>query len=531
MKNRFLNTYLSRVYPLSSKSQLTRKGFTLIESLVLLFIFSITVLTFYKTYMLVTHYSLETKYRTAAVELATAEMEILRNTPYEDIILDPATSPPTGSAVSSESGTGLDYDRAETVNGFMYRILTEIYYVDDAQDGVGMSNDDAINDYKRVNVTVLWGGGMSDSSNTSKSISLTSFFVPPSGSESAIENGILSVNVVDSNGDAVSGTLVNIDDVSSSFSDSDTTDANGNVLFENISVGMDMYEISTSQSGREYIQTLAKYPTTSYYPTYTHASILPGVITTVTIVQDLLPEFHIFTKDPFGGTVSDVDFTFTGGRVLGVDTSSDPVYINTDLTATSDTNGEVDCDSDVTNYEASIGRYDFTLDETGYTLWKFDPGFDTERSALAVESGTYNSDMIIIDESIDGTVVSVTDAQTSGPFECATVHLERTSSPTYDQTQQTDVHGMVYFPIDEDDDGTLDTSEELDGTKSYDITVSAPDCDDTCTTNCNNDCMEDACVGGCVIYEDDCTNYYTDETDIVTPNGLQTVNVELSIGT
>ncbi|MEA3322807.1 MAG: prepilin-type N-terminal cleavage/methylation domain-containing protein [Patescibacteria group bacterium] len=542
-----------------------KRGFTLIESLVLLFIFSITVLTFYKTYMLVTHYSLETKYRTAAVELATAEMEILRNTPYEDIILDSATSPPTGSAVSSESGTGLDYDRAETVNGSMYRILTEIYYVDDAQDGEGMSNDDAINDYKRVNITVLWGDGMSDSSNTSKSISLTSFFVPPSGSESAIENGILSVNVVDSNGDAVSGATVEVDDVNGApapdVDEDDTTDTNGNVLFEDIPTGMDMYQIAVSKSGSEYIETSA----TPTYPTYAHASVLPGTITTLTIVQDINPDFSIITKDPFGNILTDIVFIFTGGHVLGLDSSSEPVYINTDITTTSDsTSGEVILwdttrtppSGDVSGYTASIGKYDFTLDdEDAYTLWKFNPITSAEYNAVEVTANlknldeptahNYNGDgvddneMIIIDDLVNGVIVSVTDSITTGAFECATVQLERTESPTYDQTQQTDIFGMVYFPVDEDDDGTLDTDEELDDSKEYDIIVNAPTCNDTCTSNCDNDCVENDCVEGCVIYEDDCTDYYeytsgsfykyyAEKTDTVTPDGLQSKAIELS---
>ncbi len=557
MKNRFINIDLSKMQIPSLRLRRTSKGFTLIESMVLVVIFAIAVMTFYKTYTLVMAYSLETKHRIAAVEFATAEMEILRNTPYEDIILDPAFIPPDGSAVSASSGTGLNYDRTTTINGITHRILTEIYYVDDAEDGVGTSNDIATNDYKNVIITILWGTGVAGDVNTNNSISLTSFFVPPSGNETAVINGAVSVNIVDSNGDAVSGALVEIDDINGvtvpNVDESANTDVNGNVLFEDVPISMDMYQITVSKSGSEYIQTIAS-GTTPEYPTYTHASVLSGTITTMTIVQDINPDFSLITKDVFGNALTDINFTFTGGRMLGLDTDSNPVYVNTDRTATSSSTsgeeGEVDCD-DVTGYIASTGKYNFTLNETGYVLWKFNPISDKEYNFVEatgnlknLDDDYYNGDgvddneMIIIDESVNGVIVSVTDSITEDPFECATVRLENTT-PDYDQLQQTDIYGKVYFPMDVDEDGILDTDEELDSSETYDITVSAPDCVDDCTSNCDNDCIEHACVEGCVSYEDDCTNYYeyasglfykyyADETDTVKPENLQSKIIELS---
>ncbi|XLQ19906.1 MAG: carboxypeptidase-like regulatory domain-containing protein [Candidatus Moraniibacteriota bacterium] len=462
-------------------------------------------MTFYKTYALVVSYSLETKQRTEAVELATAELEILRNTPYDNIFLDSTTNPPDGSVITG-SGTGLDYDEVKTINNSMYRVLTEIYYVDNPDDGFG-GGDSIPNDYKRVNIKILWGVGMVDVSNTVNSIELTSFFVPPSGNESAVIDGILSVNVVDSEGAAVSGATVGVDIVGSGNPTPDfsnTTDSAGNVLFEGLMPGMDMYQITVLLSGSEEIQTMAPYPVSSYYPMYTDASIIAGTITTITIVEDVLPELHIFTKDPFGNVVSDIDFTFSGGRVLGfLYVSNDPVYINTALNAVSSTEsgneGEVDFDADIAGYESSIGKYDFILDESGYVLWKFNPGSDTEQNSISVESGVYNSDMIIIDESEPGVIVSITDSLTTGPFEGVTVQLENTTLG-YDVSQQTDVHGKVYFPVDvaeNDGDGDGVADDVLIDGEQYNITVTASD-------------------------------YITDDDDSVTISGLESVSIELN---
>jgi len=60
-------------------------AFTLIEALVVLFVFSLITLTFYSVFTLGGAYIIESKNRLRAVSLANEKMEIIRNLEYDDI--------------------------------------------------------------------------------------------------------------------------------------------------------------------------------------------------------------------------------------------------------------------------------------------------------------------------------------------------------------------------------------------------------------------------------------------------------------
>ncbi len=451
-----------------------KKGFTLIESLVVVFIIAVAILTFYKTFTLAMRYAVDTKGRTASVELASARMEILRNTPYEDIILDPGTNPPTGNAVASSSGTGLLYDETMMINDVTHRVFTEIYYVDDDVDNAG--GDAVPQDYKKIIVTVAWGVGVTDDTDTSHRISLTSFFVPPSGNEGAVENGVLSINVVSSDGSPVEGASVSVDDVNGStdpdYSVSELTDSGGNVLYENVPASMNMYRIVVTKSGYEDISTMASYPSTAYYPLYVDASILPGTITTVTIVEDAVMDATMVSQDPFGHVIQDINFNMTGGRILGLDTDGESVYINTDITSTTDSNGESVL-QDISGCMDSIGRYNFIVNTSGYLLWKVTPSADTVQGAADIDATVADVDMILVDENYDGLFVEVVDAETGNPLSEVDVHVENTLLD-YDVMLTTDIYGLVYFP--ENDTDVLVNGE------TYTVTASLSDYNDSTTT-------------------------------------------------
>jgi type II secretory pathway pseudopilin PulG len=494
-----------------------RKGFTLIESLVLVFIVAVAVMTFYRTYTLAMRYAIDTKHRTAAVAFATEQIEILRNTPYEDIELDPATNPPTGNVISGVAGSGLDYDELRNINDVPHRLLREVYYVDDAEDGTG-SGDSEPQDYKKVIITVLWGNGIVDPSDESHRIFLSSFFVPPSGNESAVVNGALSVNVVNSEGMPVENASVGIKytngDNVSGYPNPIVTSSTGNVLFLNLAKAS--YKITITKSGSETIETMAT--TADFNPMYPYASILPGVITTMTMVMDVTPDAIFRVSDPFGDDVQGgIDMGFTGGRVLGLNIDDGtPVYVNTNLTATSTaTSGEIICD-DVSGYTPSIGTYMFQLDNTGYVFWKErdadvcasydtcnvcveDPAVmrDASNNTAEVTSGTFNSDLIIIDKTVDGILFKVTDDVTHGPFEGVTVRLEN-SGLSYDYTRTTDQYGMVYFPVKNvasGDEGTACDIVPLENGEEYSVTIT--------------------------------TDGYVTQTQSVTVTGLEEVNVTM----
>ncbi len=136
----------------------TRKGFTLIESLVFLFIFSLISVAFFQAYFVTVRTIIESKNRLGATALANQKMEIIRSIEYDEI----GTKHWNGSAwVYGIPAGELIEDEAVSVNTTLYQVDTFAQYVDDTFDG-SIPIDTIPTDYKRVRVTVSWGSGGSD---------------------------------------------------------------------------------------------------------------------------------------------------------------------------------------------------------------------------------------------------------------------------------------------------------------------------------------------------------------------------------
>ncbi|NLC30888.1 MAG: hypothetical protein GX765_02430, partial [Candidatus Moranbacteria bacterium] len=63
------------------------KGTSIIEALVLIFVFSVAVLSFYSVFAVGAKYILNSKNKILAISLANQEMEKLRNLPYDQVAL------------------------------------------------------------------------------------------------------------------------------------------------------------------------------------------------------------------------------------------------------------------------------------------------------------------------------------------------------------------------------------------------------------------------------------------------------------
>ena len=136
----------------------TRRGFTLIESLVFLFIFSLISVAFFQAYFVTARTIIESKNRLGATALANQKMEIIRSIEYDEI----GTKSWNGSAwVYGIPAGELIENESVSVNTIQYQVDTFVQYVDDTFDG-SAPTDTIPTDYKRVRVTVSWGSGGSD---------------------------------------------------------------------------------------------------------------------------------------------------------------------------------------------------------------------------------------------------------------------------------------------------------------------------------------------------------------------------------
>lgn len=437
----------------SSKNRKIKTGFTIIEAMIVLFIFSLITVTFYNAFSLGARYIIESKYRLGAVSVANEKMEIIRSLDYSQI------------GISGSGYISGDIPETEqiTVSDKIFYVFTNVVYVDDGYDGKeGETPDDDIpTDYKKVTVKVAW----ENDEDSSKAVSLVSDFSPP-GVESSVGGGTLVVKVLNKDSIGIQGFSVHIANSTMGISENLTTDSNGGVSLPGLPTDGNNYAISISKSGYFGIDTLPPYPTTTFHPTYAHASITEGERNIYSITTDLDSDLEVATETPLGDSVPDIPYNLQGGIKKG-DTIDDPVvpvfYYDENLDSGSGGKNEIN--------DISYGTYTFTFSDSGsdyefLKMYPYDASLNDETEFSVDPGADVSEKAIFADKRINSLLVTLTDSSTTLPIKDASVRLYNLSLPTpYDVTLATDDFGMVYFPKESPELslGSYDLEIEADG--------------------------------------------------------------------
>jgi prepilin-type N-terminal cleavage/methylation domain-containing protein len=482
-----------------------KKGFTLIEGLVALAIFTILISVFYKVFTQTAEHLHDSKQRRAAVALANERMEHYRNMAYDNVEV-------------TTKGGDIVADENTTVNDMTFRIITSVNLIDDPYDGTVIDGTDPIwNDYKRVSVTIVWDQCIADTYSRgvaefgpecqTKRIRMVAQFVPPGGLEVSPSGGVLAINVLDENANVVSNAQITIYNSATDQTpyQNEPVDATGNLLYVGAPSCENCYEITVEANGYEVIKT-ERVPTeaepitqetsegtVSYNPRYVHQSVADGILTTTSFIIQKKSELNILAEDPLSSTVfSNVNFSVRGGRVLGTNLNDNPLYtiqdvynFNEDLTT--DVNGEIEIRTDtnadnVINSvdETNPGLYEFfnfdlDIDDDStddLIFWKMVPGIDTNSAQLSMDSdAVVDARMIFLDKYYESIFFTVVDDD-GAPIENASVRVYDDQDPhIYDIEQQTDIYGHAYFPT-RDENEPYDVIELISG-DFYNIAVAA----------------------------------------------------------
>jgi type II secretory pathway pseudopilin PulG len=414
------------------------QGFTLIEALVLLFVFSVVSIAFFQSYTVGTHLIIESKNRLGATALANQKMEIIRSVDYDTI----GTKHWNGSSwVYGIPAGDLLEDETINVNTTAYHVHTFVQYVDDAFDGtVSGSPLDAIpNDYKRVRLTISWGSGGDD-----QSVSLFAS-VSPDGIETSAGGGVLVVNVLNSSGAGVSGVSVHISNASASVDFTAQTDSTGNLTLPgtptSVPAGTQNYIIEVSKNNYYGAITQPPYPSSTYDPVDEHVSVVAGVLNPITIVMDQSSDITLRTIDPFGTNIPNINFSITGGRILGISPTPNPGTIVYSLVQSTSTNGS----GEKTFTNQSYGQYTFKETNARYDFYKLDPAGVPMDTTTVVAGVDKSIDFLLLDTQIGSMKVIVTNQSDDSPIAGAEVHVTN-AGLSYDVTQTTDQYGFAYFP-------------------------------------------------------------------------------------
>ncbi|MDX9913167.1 MAG: carboxypeptidase-like regulatory domain-containing protein [Candidatus Moranbacteria bacterium] len=414
---------------LKNKIKYSPRGVSLIEALILIFIFSVVTMSFYSVFAVGTKYILNSKNKIIATSLANERMEMLRNLAYNNV-----------ATIAGIPNGPIDPDETVTVGDKTFRVTTDIRFHDDPDDGVagGSPNDSVPTDYKIVEVIVRWGGETESERST-----LSSRFVPP-GVESSVGGGTFSINSIDYAGNPVPNVNVNIfnDQVSPSVNYSTHTDSNGNLLLQGVPAdSVQNYKITMNKLGYETVVTYSPL-TAGFLPEDAHSNIIEGALNEKTVIIDLLSDVAINSKNSFGEDLPGVTLDMTGGRRLDDGTVSPGVYSYMDV-VTTDSNGEFSV-NDINAGTYTLGG--FTFSSGDYTFRKIVNGSDLVTNTFNLVPGaSFSTEVIFMDNNIDSAYVIIKDASTTSVIAGAEVKLSNIAL-SYDVTLITDKYGCVYFP-------------------------------------------------------------------------------------
>ncbi len=420
------------------------RGFSILEVVAAIFIFSVVTVTIYGSYSAGLKSLAQSRHRVAAAELANEKMEIIRNLPYNQV----------GTQGGVPSGV---FPQNETVwkSNQKFNVRTTITYVDDPLDGTDPNDSNGVSrDYRKARVEVTWG-----SIAWGRGVILISNFVPD-GVENETGGGTLRFNVIDSTGAGVAGADAHIVNNSTSphVDITTQTDSAGSILMAGMPAGDQTYEFTVSKSGYESIATSPPYPATAYEPVDVHGSVIEGDLSSKSVILDKLGDISFASKNMNDQAVPNVNFHLEGGRVLGhpVDDSTASVFAY-DQDLETNAQGVRDLGDAM-----SPGDYTLTFAEPGYTL------IGTEAPLMPFSLApdqNLNLTLIVADNSVDSLIVKVLNNDTAERINGASVHL--TSAGGFDQTLVTGEAGQVFFPAVADPPVVLSAGE-------YNLEVSAP---------------------------------------------------------
>ncbi len=397
-----------------------RRGVTIVEVVIAVAVLGIIVTALARTFSLAAAQALDARSRSAAVAIASAQMEALRNLPYDAVAVQGGV--PAGN---------IPPHRTETRGAQVYNVATDIRYEDDPFDGTLATGDVVPTDYKRATVTVTWGDA-----SPLRTVQLQSFFVPR-GRETVAGGGTLVVTALDAAGASLPDARVHITN-STTTPPIDLrawTDADGRVVLPGAPAAQN-YAVTVMKPGYETVGTLPPYPQTAYRPTAPHPTVVENDITSVTLSSGAVSHVTIALRDHYGAPMPGASVRVEGGRVLGTRTDGTMVYSIAD-TFTGDARGDVVMEA------ASPGVYTIASTNARMTVFRVDDGATVTQDTCVVPQGvTQTCTVTLLRRDAPVLIVHVKDAATRAAIVGARV---RVAAAEYDANEQTDTYGAALF--------------------------------------------------------------------------------------
>lgn len=380
-------------------------GFTIVELVVTVAIFGILAAGVLGSFAAISRTTKVAREKTILSSLATNYLEIIRNMPYSQV----------GTINGNPNGSLPDLNNAYTQNisGTSYKVYYEVTYLDDPADGtIVLGTDLSAQDYKQVKMHIL---------NTTNS-QVTSFVtnVVPQGLEGTINAGALQIEVIDANGNPISGVNIHITypTTTPTIILDRQTDATGQWIEVGLPAAVNNYRIVVSKSGYSTDQTYA-ISAANPNPIHPDATIINGQVTKITFSIDLLANLNIKTLNEFCQNISGVNVNVTGAKLIG--TSPDVYKFNNNYSSSAGLIALSNIEWDT--YTPTLLTGQSWIVRGTSPIQKIDvlPGTTQTYTMILGTNSTANSLLVI-----------VKDASTGSALEGASVHLRKGGSVPQD---------------------------------------------------------------------------------------------------
>lgn len=309
------------------------KGFTLVELLIDLFIFSAIALAIFSSMVFLQRSINLARLKIQAMELTNKQMEILRNMSYDSLSTQNGTIYPPGNIVDNQT---------VNVGNTSFNVQTIIQYVDDPYDGnaagtiTGKPKDLYSYDYKKVEVRVT----TSQDSTVLADIA-TNFSAK--AAETPTNTGILSLKVINSQGQPFANAQITVSNPNPNppVNIQTFTDSLGIVVIPMLPPdNQNRYHIIATAPNNS---TDSTNPITQQlkYPIQPDVNILAQQITNQTLSIDALANLNLTVKNNLDNVLANVPITITSNKI----TYNNPTVYKYQQTFNSTTDGSVNIPS------------------------------------------------------------------------------------------------------------------------------------------------------------------------------------------
>ncbi len=284
------------------------RGFSLIETVIGVAIFAMIATSAWIGLVKIFESVGILRIKTTATNLATEQIEIIRNLPYGDVGILNGLPPGV-----------IPHEQTLERDGRQFLVTTTIRNVDLEFDGLigGTPNDLSPADNKLVEIEIACF-------ECTKDIPPMIFTsrVAPKALETTGNNGALFISVFDANGQPVEGADVHVlfNATSTPVIIDDVTNNLGLLQIVDAYPGVEAYEITVSKDGYSTERTYATGGVDNPVPDKPHANIVSGQVTEISFAIDEVSRLTVNSRTITCSPIGSVDFNLESSKTIGLNT-------------------------------------------------------------------------------------------------------------------------------------------------------------------------------------------------------------------